>query len=82
MNPIVDLAGSESGDGVAEVDQTAVTSQLLDQFYAELLRCRDHCGHPPGDHVTVSGSVAVLAAAHAGSSHWREWRFDARSGPA
>jgi integrase len=30
---------------------TAVTPQLLDLFYAELLRCRGHCRHPNQAHI-------------------------------
>lgn len=46
---------------------TAITPQLLDQFYADLRRCRDHCRHhrsPRGGHQCHPLSPATVRKIH------------------
>jgi integrase len=42
---------------------TAINPQLLDHFYAELLRCRDHC-HPQDDHACRPLHAATVRKIH------------------
>ncbi len=51
---------------------TAVTPEILDSFYAELRRCRDHCRHPaPGARVPAlaPGTVRKLHYLLSGAYH-------------
>jgi integrase len=43
---------------------TAVTPEILDGFYAELLRCRDHCRRPAPEHVCRPLHPATVRKIH------------------
>jgi integrase len=45
------MAGKHIHPQLGRLSITAVTLEILDSFYAELLRCRDHCRHPAAGHV-------------------------------
>jgi hypothetical protein len=62
---------------LGRVKITAVTPQVLDLFYAELRRCRDHCDHPPGEHecrplhpATVRKIHYVISGAYRRAVRW------------
>ncbi len=57
---------------------TAVTPELLDHFYAELRRCRDHCRHPRSGHrcqplaqTTVRKIHYLVSGAYRRAQRWR-----------
>lgn len=56
---------------------TAITPEVLDHFYADLLRCRDHCRHPADGHTcrplrpaTVRKIHYVLSGAYRRAVRW------------
>lgn len=44
------MAGKHIDPLIGRLTLTAVTPEILDHFYAELQRCRDHCPRPEGRH--------------------------------
>jgi integrase len=62
---------------LGHVKITAVTPQLLDLFYAELRRCRDHCRHPQDGHecrplhpATIRKIHYVISGAYRRAVRW------------
>jgi integrase len=58
------MAGKHIHPLLGRLSLAAVTPELLDSFYAELLRCRDHCRHPTAGHVCRPLAPATVRKLH------------------
>lgn len=72
------MAGKHIHPLLGRLSITAVTPEILDSFYAELRRCRDHCHRPTRGHVcrplapaTVRKLHHVLSGAYHRAVRWR-----------
>jgi integrase len=58
------MAGKYLHPLLARLSLTAVTPAILDSFYAELRRCRDHCRHPKPGHRCRPLAPATIRKLH------------------
>lgn len=58
------MAGKHIHPLLGRLALTAVTPEILDNFYAELRRCRDHCRHPTAGHVCRPLAPATVRKLH------------------